>query len=351
MAPTLAPMRIGLLFDYPQGDGGTSLEDAVGLGLQASGADLDAISFLRCETLGHPAGSVEAVTAGFDHLVADGVDLIVGPSISDNCLGARDAADRAKVPAINYSGGERTRSEWMFHYQVGSLEDEPPLLVTRMRERALGTCVVIHDISVVGERYREVFAWSAAAGGVEIAASLGIDPLATDVDAVVAGLRKHDPDALVYLGLGAASHAVATAIIAAGWDVPVLANSALIFGYIKPEWHDAWATWEYIDTVADDNETRRSLGHLAPRTAASPIGCCAYDIGRLVGHAIQRADRVDPAGLREGLERVKQLPATSGYDGTLIGFGVQDHAALKGQFLVLRAWRGGRTVQIDRTVV
>ena len=61
--------------------------------------------------------------------------------------------------------------------------------------------------------------------------------------------------------------------------------------------------------------------------------------------------RIDPAGLREGLERVKQLPATSGYEGTLIGFGVQDRAALKGQFLVLRAWRGGRSVQVDRTVV
>ena len=344
-------MHIGLLFDYPQGDGGASLEDAVGLGLQASGTDLGAISFLRCETLGHPAGSVDAVVAGFDRLVADGVDVIIGPSISDNCLAARDAADRAEVPAINYSGGERTRSEWMFHYQVGSLEDEPPLLVARMRERELRTCVIVHDVSVVGERYREVFGWSATAGGIEIADSVGIDPLATDVDTVVAGLRKHDPDVLVYLGLGAASHTVATAIVAAGWDVPVLANSALIIGYVKPEWHDARATWEYIDTVADDNEMRRALGVIAPRPAASPIGCCAYDIGRLVGHAVQRADRVDPAGLRDGLERVKQLRATSGYDGTLIGFGVQDHAALKGQFLVLRAWRGGRSVQIDRTVI
>ncbi len=344
-------VRIGLLFDYPQSDGGTSFEHAVRLGLTASGADLDASSIIRCQTLGHPAGSVEAVIAGFDRLVADGVDLIVGPSISDNCLGARDAADRAEVPAINYSGGERTRSEWMFHYQVGSLEDEPPLLVARMHERAMRTCVVVHDISVVGERYREVFGWSASAGGVEIAASVGIDPLATDADAVMAELRHHEPDVLVYLGLGAASHAVATAILAAGWDITVLANSALIFGYIKPEWHEAWATWEYVDTIADDNEMRRSLQVHDPRTAGSPIGCCAYDIGRLVGYAAQRADRIDPAGLREGLERVKQLPATSGYEGTLTGFGVQDHAALKGQFLVLRAWRGGRSVQVDRRVL
>ena len=45
---------------------------------------------------------------------------------------------------------------------------------------------------------------------------------------------------------------------------------------------------------------------------------------------------------------MKQLPAASGYEGTLMGFGVWDRAALKGPFLVLRAWRDGRTVQVDR---
>ncbi len=341
-------MRIGLLFDYPQGDGGDNLEHAIRVGLAAARTDLTHVSFLRRETLGHPAGRVEDVVAGFEQLVSDGADLVIGPSISDNCLAARDAADRAQVPAINYSGGERTRSAWMFHYQIGSLEDEPPLLVARMRERAMRSAVVIHDASVVGERYAEVFGWSAGDAGIEIAASAAIDPLATDVDAVVGELRHHDPDVVLYLGLGAVSHIVATAIIAAGWAVPVLANSALIFGYIKPEWHDAWANWEYIDTIADDNPTRMALQAAEPALAGGPIGCGAYDIGRLVGHAVQRADRIDPAGLRAGLERVKQLPATSGSPGTLMGFGVYDHAALKGQFLVLRAWRGGRTVPVVR---
>ena len=341
-------MHLGLLFDFPQGDSGDGLEHALRLGLTTSGFDLDDVTFTRRETLGHPAGSVDDVVAGFDALVAEGVDLIVGPSISDNCLAPRDAADRAQVPTINYSGGERTRSDWMFHYQVGSLEEEPPLLVARMRERDMSTCVVIHDASVVGERYCEVFGWSVADAGVEISATAPIDPLATDLDATVAALRATSPDVVVYLGLGASSHAVATTIIDSGWDIPVLANSALMFGYIKPEWHAAWAKWEYIDTIADDNATRQALAEIDRRTAAGPVGCCAYDIGRLVGAAAHRADDINPAGLRVGLERVKQLPATSGYDGTLMGFGVQDRGALKGQFLVLRAWRDGKTVQVAR---
>jgi ABC-type branched-subunit amino acid transport system substrate-binding protein len=207
---------------------------------------------------------------------------------------------------------------------------------------------VIHDASVVGDRYSEVLGWAAADAGVEITGRAAIDPLAEDLATVVAGLRNADPDVLVYLGLGAASHAVAVAMADAGWTIPVLANSALIFGYVRADWRAAWANWEYVDTIADDNVHRRALGELDASAAAGPMGTAAYDIGRLVGHAAGRAERIDRPGLREGLERVKQLPAASGYEGTLMGFGVWDRGALKGPFLVLRAWRDGRTVQVAR---
>ena len=76
------------------------------------------------------------------------------------------------------------------------------------------------------------------------------------------------------------------------------------------------------------------------------MGCAAYDIGRLLGEAVARSEHLTRAGLADGLRRVKQLPAASGHDGTLMGFGNYDHAALKGHFLVLRTWREGRSVQV-----
>jgi ABC-type branched-subunit amino acid transport system substrate-binding protein len=340
-------MRIGLLFDYPQG--GDGMERTLRLGLKAAGIDPSSVTFTREETLGLPAGRAEDTAAGFARLADAGVDLVIGPSISDNCLAARDEADRYALPAINYSGGERTRSDWMFHYQIGSLEDEPPLLIARMGERTLSRAAVIHDASVVGDRYVEVLEWAAREAGVAITGRVGIDPLTEDLGAVVRGLRAGAPDVLVYLGLGAASHAVAVAMADAEWTIPVLANSALMFGYVRPDWRDAWARWEYIDTIADDNTQRAALAVLDAAAAAGPIGTATYDLGRLAGHAMQRAERIDRAGLREGLERVKQLPAASGYDGTLMGFGAWDRGALKGRFLVLRAWRDGRTVQVDRS--
>ena len=69
-------------------------------------------------------------------------------------------------------------------------------------------------------------------------------------------------------------------------------------------------------------------------------------MGRLIGLGLAMADDLTPAGVGEGLERVKRVPAASGKAGTTMGFGQWDHAALKGDMLVLRAWRDGHNVEV-----
>jgi ABC-type branched-subunit amino acid transport system substrate-binding protein len=231
---------------------------------------------------------------------------------------------------------------------VGSLEEEPPLLAARMVERGLRSAAVVFDQSPVGRRYAECFEAARARLGLEVTGTASISSLAEDAADLLTRLRSGDPDVLVYFGLGVSSRAVALARMDLGWDLPVLANSALMFGYARPDWRDGYAGWEYIDTVSDDNRRRASLKERSPHAAGGPIGCAAYDIGRLLGEAIAQADHLTRAGIADGLRRAKQLPATSGYDGTLMGFGTMEHAALKGHYLVLREWRDGKSVQITR---
>ena len=126
-----------------------------------------------------------------------------------------------------------------------------------------------------------------------------------------------------------------------------MTNSALMFGYARPDWRAGFEGWVYVDTVSDANPVRAALRDQSRMHAASPIGVAAYDIGRLLGEGAVLADDHGPAAVREGLERVKRLPAATGKPGTTMGFGDWDHAALKGDALVLRAWRGGRTVEVD----
>ncbi len=334
---------IGVLYDFPQHDGGESFEAAVRQGFAATpGLAEDAIVLRPLQVLGLPSGSESNVVAGFRQLDESGVVAVIGPSISDNGVVARDLADAARLPSINYTGGERTRSEWMFHYQVGSLEEEPIVLAEEIRRRGLGSAGLLYDDSLVGRRYAECFE---SCGLVRVAASAPVSALAEDLTGPVGEVRAAAPEALCYLGLGVAARAVALAVQQLAWDIPVVANSALMFGYLKKDWRAGWEGWTYVDTVADDNPERDLLRERSPRSAAGPVGVAAYDIGRLVGHAVLRSEEASREGLRVALEGVKRLPAASGHGGTTMGFGAWDRGALKGDYLVLRTWRGGKTVQ------
>jgi ABC-type branched-subunit amino acid transport system substrate-binding protein len=343
--PLPSPIRVGLLFDFPQADGGASIEEAVRLGLATSSARIDRpVEFIRHQARGLPLGTAADVEAGFGALRDDGVLLILGPTISDNGLIVRDLADQAGLPCINFTGGERTRSEFMFHYQVGSLAEEPLLLAELLAHRGLVRPAVVYDRSPVGRQYAEAFDAGAARHQLSITASTSVSPVSSAVDDVVAGLRSSAPDAVVYLGLGMAARTLAVALHEAQWNVPVVANSALMFGYARPDWRADWEGWAYVDSVADDNEERQQLKSKAPAVAAGPMGVATYDAGRIMGEALARTDHLTRSGVKEALEDVKRLPAATGSPGTTMGFGCWDHGALKGPFLVLRVWEGGRTV-------
>jgi branched-chain amino acid transport system substrate-binding protein len=341
------PVRIGLLYDFPQM--GDLLAKSLQMGVDevAATGRLDrGIELIERQSQGLPSGSEAEVKRAFADLDDEGVVAIIGPSISDNGLIAAPLCDAAQIPAINYTGGERTRSEWMFHYQVGSLEEEPPVLAARAVKRGFKRVAVIFDQSPVGRRYAEFFEAARGRLGLEVTGAASISSLAEDATEPLARLQQSNPDVLVYLGLGVSSRAVALGLESLGWKLPVLANSALMFGYARPDWRDGYAGWEYIDTIADDNRLRAKLAEKFPAAAGGPIGCAAFDMGRMLGEAIASAEHLTRAGIADGLRRVKQLPASSGYEGTLCGFGTWDHAALKGHYLVLREWKDGRSVQV-----
>ena len=98
--------------------------------------------------------------------------------------------------------------------------------------------------------------------------------------------------------------------------------------------------------IADDNRRRRDLTGRAPgsrrdRSAARPstwVGCSARPWPA-------RTTSPGPASA-DAFERVKRLPATCGHEGTTLTFGHYDHGALHGDYLVLRTWVDGRSVQV-----
>ena len=90
------------------------------------------VNFVVDITDGLPEGTAASLTAGFHRLVAQDALVIMGPTVTDNGLVATELADEFRIPCCNWTGSDRTRSEWMFHYQIGSLEEEPHLMAGHM---------------------------------------------------------------------------------------------------------------------------------------------------------------------------------------------------------------------------
>jgi len=345
--PGAHPALIGVLIDVEAAAGDTfgGPVGALAIGDVAGTGRLDReIEFVQESAPGLPHGSAAAVEEAFHRLVARGVLAIIGPAVTDNGLVVRDLADAARVPCINWTGCDLTRSEWMFHYQVGSLEEEPFLLAGRLSDAGHRRVVMVQDRSPIGNRYGMFFEAAAQRLGLEIGAKELISPVSSDVRAAVDRVRSHGADALVYLGLGFSAQAVGNAVADSGWKPDVVANSALMFGYANPAWAEVWDGWTYVDAWSEHNPVLTSVleragdGALAPLFAAS-----RYDLVRLVAEAVAGAELLSRTGIKESLERLKCLPSALGLPGTTMGFGHWDRAALKGGFLVPRQWRNGRS--------
>jgi ABC-type branched-subunit amino acid transport system substrate-binding protein len=347
------PIKLGVLADFDGGDAGEAFEWAVRLGLDEVGARLPGPVELHREVargLPLPGGSAESVRAAFTRLEDAGALAVLGPAISDNAVVVRPMADAAGLATLNYSGGEQTRGNAGFHYQVGSLEDEPSFLVAHLLERNLSKVALVHDTTLVGRRMADFFDDAAAASGLEMTVRSTWNPNERSADRILATVRAVNPEVLVSLGMWDLPRALSDAMAGLGWRIPACANSALIYGHHSPEAAKTWEGWTYCDTFSEENARYQKLNSVAVDSGrpAGPGSAGAYDMGRLIGEALALAHPVTRAGVMSALERVKCLPAASGHEGTLMGFGHMDRAALKGRFIVMRQWRDGVSVRCPR---
>ncbi len=314
-------VRIGVLHDFPTPDGGTAFERAARAGLRRSTATgrLDPeVEFVHAAAMGLPlpGGSAHSVEQAFAELADQGVVAVLGPSISDNAIVASALVDAARIPVVNYSGSEETRSEYSFQFQIGSLEEEPSLLAEHLMARGLTQVAIVRDRSYVGRRMGEFFEDAAAVHGLAL-------------------VDRSRAEALVSLGMWAGAQDLAREEP----SVPVVGNSALIYGYYDQQSALGWEGWAYPDTVHEDNGLYRELGVVGAAVAGQ------YDLGCLIGEGLARARLMSGPAVRDGLERVKAIPTATGEPGTVMGFGRHDRAALKGRYLVVRSWREGRSTR------
>lgn len=344
------PIRVGILNDMSDGPPGSHdiapwMQFAAGECI-ASGRIDRPVEFIQAYGLGLPGGTAAAIERAVASLVEQDVLLIVGPPIGDNAVVATPLADRYRIPILNWAGSERGRSEYMFQLQVGSHEEDAIVVARHVHATGMKRVGVVYDRSRIGQHHFDFFLAEAQMLGMRLSATVTISPIAEDASSEMAELVESRPDCIVYLGIGAAAPAAARALTALAWDGPRALNTAGIRGY-DPAIGRLLEGWDYVDMYSDNNRTLIDVMQRPGAPKSNKFHSAArYDLGQLAAEGIARANDLTRDGIRDGLERIKWLPAAEGYDGTLLGFGNHDRGALHGRYLVMRSWRGGESIEV-----
>jgi hypothetical protein len=134
-----------------------------------------------------------------------------------------------------------------------------------------------------------------------------------------------------------------------GWDPPRIMTTALQFAYAKPEWMAALEGWVGIDQYCEENPRvapflDRFEKRFGRRPAGNTVPILAYDSARVFAEAIRRAPILTGPGIKEGLERIRFLPSTTGGPRTHITAAPSQRKMFSGDWLLYRKVEGGRTV-------
>ena len=126
---SVAPLKVGLLNDYPTKggtDNDTARRAADGFRRSRRRGHIDRpVELVQRDVIGLPNGTYKAVERAFDELVAEGSWSSSGPYVSDNAVPLARTSTTAEVPIIILSGSEGALGEWCFALNNGSMPEEP----------------------------------------------------------------------------------------------------------------------------------------------------------------------------------------------------------------------------------
>jgi branched-chain amino acid transport system substrate-binding protein len=300
--------------------------------------------------VGLPWGTAKAAEDAWLELLEAGALLVIGPGVTDNCIAVKPLFERHGLATINFPGTTRSRGEYGFHYQIGALCGDGPLAARAIAAGGMSEVAVIRDRSPIGQEYFDYFVAECEALDLSIVVDLQCSPIASDLRGEVHRAMDAKPDALVYLGFGGILVPLAEALREASWDPPRFTTTAGMHWYaLAAAERELLSGWVYTDMVDEDNTVLAELDAVFRErygeSAFTPMCAGAYDMASLAVLALRNATVHTREGVKEGLERIHDVPSALGGAGTILGFGPWERTALKGEkYLLLRQMKGDRTV-------
>ena len=343
----VTPVRIGLLIDYLDDDGRFDENILPSLQLVADeyveqGLLERPVEFVVRAVQGLPNGSFRAVRNAFFELVEQDSLVIFGPWVSENGAALRRyVEDLAEVACITMGASETMLGEWVFGLPAGSMEEEPIVMATVAAYDGCRTVGIAFEDSLIGTEYLRTTRVACHEAGLRITAEVAIPQVESDKRTAMATLAAGEPDGIVHVGFGLGIPGMNAALQDLGWMPPRYTTTAFEFAATSQWWREQLAGWIGLDQYDERNVTGRSfLDRFETRYGRRPeyfFPVYCYDVGRLMLTALANARPLTGVGVKQALEKIKLLPATSGAPGTRLRFGKYiRHGWVGSEFLVAR---------------
>src|SRR6476660_3686154 len=336
------PIRIGWLGSALDGPGGgydnihrLAFDQAVESGM------LDRpYEFVLHGENGLPRGSAKNATDGFKYLVDEGCIGVAGAYSSDNAITVAPLANELQVPLLSWAGTERLQGDYCFRLGNGDVGGDAALVVAWLAKHGHTRVAVLSEISPNGEEYFRYFRQECRRRGISIAAVETVSQSPDDLAANLAGLRRVEPDALVYMGYGmlAAKGLLRAALDQLDWDPPRIMGTAFMFYLMGFDKFEGWVGIDQLDpsNPLTDAFHERFVARYGEEPPLWPnaIPVLAYDTARVLVEGLYRAPILTGPGLKTGLESIRFMPSTTGSAHTHIACSPYEHCMFRGDWLL-----------------
>jgi ABC-type branched-subunit amino acid transport system substrate-binding protein len=345
------PVKIGVLVDMDLGQlladwidpTILAIEDALNEGAYGRGP----VQLVVADARGLPRENYRKLLDGYRWLVDQGCVVVLGPLISDNSLVLQDLANELRVPCIGWTGAHRFASDYCFTVANGDIPTEGVMCAQWLAARGIEKVGMFWEQGSSGRDYADYFRDTALGLGLKVMREVKLEPNPRGLKDDLALMRELGVQGIYYGGYGYATFHFAEAFKALDWDPPRVMGTAFMFYSNSNAWAEGLEGWHGVDQLGEDganpnyNAMVRRFERRFGRTTRNVVVALAYDTARVAVHGIGNAAIPEPRWVKEGIERIRWMPATNGGPGTYIQFGPHDRKGYKGDFLTIRELRGG----------
>jgi branched-chain amino acid transport system substrate-binding protein len=344
------PVKIGLLVDIELGQLLADWIDATILAIEDAlneGVYDRPVQLVVADARGLPRENYKKVREGYEWLCDQGCVVILGPMISDNSLNIQGLVNTRKVACIAWTGAWRYASEYNFTVANGDIPTEGVMCAQWMYKKGFREVGMFWEQGSSGRDYADFFREEASRCGLSVVREVKLGPNPRGLQQHLARMRDMGVEAIYYGGYGYSTFHFYDAFKALDWDPPRVMGTAFMFYSNSNAWAEGLEGWHGVDQLGEDganpnyNAMVERFEKRFGRSTRNVVVALAYDTARVAIHGIANAAIPHPKWVKEGMERIRWMPATNGGPGTYIQFGPWDRKGYKGDFLTIRELRDG----------